>query len=207
MGTLKDLTGQRFGRLTVLEYAGVAKNRNAKWKCKCDCGEVCVVSSSSLLTGHTQSCGCLHKERTSESHATHGMSRTHIFENWQDIRRRCFDPRRKAYKNYGGRGITVCNEWRNDFQAFFDYVSKLDHFGEGGYSIDRINNNGNYEPGNVRWATDTEQARNKRNTIFVEYNGEKIAVTEAAERSGVKAGTIRFRWRSGKRGDELFKKP
>ena len=133
------------------------------------------------------------------------MSYTKIHQTWSRIKQRCTDLNFTGYEYYGGRGITVCDEWKGDFLAFYNYVSKLEHFGEEGYSLDRINVNGNYEPGNVRWATAKEQARNKRTTIFVEYNGEIISLQEAAERSGIGYITMKSRWANGLRGAELFK--
>lgn len=205
MGKLKDLTGQRFGRLIVVELVGKDKEHRALWRCQCDCGNECIKSSKHLTPNGTKSCGCLISEVTIARSTTHEMSYTKIHQTWARMKQRCFDLNFIGYEYYGGRGITVCEEWCNDFQAFFDYVSKLEHFGEEGYSLDRINVNGNYEPGNVRWATAKEQARNKRTTIFVEYNGETISLQEAAERSGVGYCVMKKRWATGARGTELFK--
>lgn len=155
-----DLTGQRFGRLTVLKRAG-SKNRQSAWLCKCDCGTEKVITSSNLKT-NTISCGCYQKEVAKESNTIHGKAHTALAYVWNSMKQRCFNPNNKAYKNYGGRGITVCAEWKTSFQSFCDYVSALPHFGEKGYTLDRINNDGNYEPGNVKWSTRTEQNNNRR---------------------------------------------
>lgn len=117
---------------------------------------------------------------------------------------RCFNENDKNFSNYGGRGITVCDEWRKDFVAFYEYVSKLEHFGEDGYSLDRINNDGNYEPGNVRWANRVEQGRNKRNNVIVEYDGKNMTLTETAERSGISYNVLQWRYSHGWRGEKLF---
>lgn len=205
MSRVKDLKGKRFGRLIVVEFAGLDKYRRAMWKCKCDCGKECIKTAKHLLQKSTKSCGCLQSEVTIARSTIHEMSYTKIHQTWSRMKQRCFDLNFIGYENYGGRGITVCDEWRNDFVAFYNHVSKLEHFGVEGYSLDRIDVNGNYEPGNVRWATAKEQARNKRTTIFVEYEGETISLQEAAERSGIGYIAMKKRWAAGLRGVELFK--
>lgn len=165
MSKLIDLTGQKFGRLTVIERAEKpchVHDAAAYWKCRCDCGKEKIVSGKNLMYGKSLSCGCLSKEVARKLHLKHKAHNTSLYNRWTNMKHRCLNPNNTSYKYYGGRGITVCEEWRNDFQAFYDYVSKLPHFGEKGYSLDRINNDGNYEPGNVRWATAKEQANNRR---------------------------------------------
>lgn len=156
-----DLTGQTFGRLTAL---GPIERRNKRvhWLCACGCGSEAVVNGDYLRRLLTLSCGCLHAERTSAARKKHGQSNSRLYRVWRQIINRCTRPKVKAYKNYGGRGIAICNEWRHDYSAFHAYVSELEHYGENGYSLDRINNDGNYEPGNLRWATHLQQANNKR---------------------------------------------
>ena len=155
-----ELKGQRFGKLTVLERTG-SKNGQSAWLCKCDCGVEKIISASNLKT-NTFSCGCYHKEIAKKVNTIHGHTHTSLSYIWTSMKQRCFNPNNKAYKNYGGRGISVCEEWIHSFQIFSDYVSQLPHYAEKGYSLDRINNDGNYEPGNVRWATRTEQNNNRR---------------------------------------------
>ena len=159
-----DMTGHKVNRLTVLSREPNAKDGSAMWLCRCDCGNLFVANGKNIRNNHTQSCGCLQRERSSESSVTHGKTRTRLHNVWKTMRQRCTNPNRRNFKNYGGRGICVCEEW-DSYEAFYDHVSQLPHFGEPGYSIDRINNDGNYEPGNVRWATASEQQRNKRRKV------------------------------------------
>ena len=201
-----DLTGQRFGRLTVLyRDDSFAKDGHACWICQCDCGALVPVRSSLLRQGGTRSCGCLARDLTIARSKTHGMTKTKIHRIWAGMKRRCFCETDNHYPLYGGRGITICDEWREDFVTFYDYVSKLEHFDEDGYTLDRINNNGNYEPGNVRWATVKQQAQNRRTSHTVEINGEKINVTEVARRAGVGRTTIQRRLAKGEKGEQLLR--
>lgn len=191
-----DLVGNKFGRLTVIERHGISKSKKALWKCICDCGGFAIVTTQDLKNGHTKSCGCLKIEEVKKRSKTHGMSNNNLFFVWFAIKDRCFNQNNKKYKHYGGRGITVCDEWKNDFQAFYDYVSQLPHFDEEGYSIDRINNNGNYEPGNVRWATKTEQANNRNNTIVLTIDKETHTLPEWSRILGVKYNTLYYRYKN-----------
>lgn len=156
-----DLTGQVFTKLTVIERAE-SQNNHARWVCACECGNIVIVKGIHLKSGHTKSCGCSKIELHTKRLTKHGHSGTSLYNVWCSMKERCFNEHAERYKDYGGRGITVCEEWRNSFEAFYADVSKLPHFSEQGYSLDRINNNGNYEPNNVRWATIKEQANNKR---------------------------------------------
>lgn len=200
---LKDLTGQKFGRLTVIERTENAADGHAQWRCRCDCGNITVVASNNLQRGIIKSCGCLHKEMFDRT--THGMADTPIFYCWSGIKARCYNPKHKSFKDYGGRGVTMFSAWVNDFKAFYNYVSQLSHFGEKGYTLDRIDNSGNYEPNNVRWATAKIQTRNRRNNRFVEYNGELMTMAEASEKSGLPKYILRNRLKSGDTGERLFR--
>lgn len=196
----KTMVGLRFGRLTVLGLVRKASPNKLYWHCACDCGNTTEVEGGKLRGGRTRSCGCLQREAASErmkARSTHGMTDTSAFRTWRGIKERCCNPGNDSYIHYGGRGIEVCAEWQDNFVSFFDHVSKLPHYGEKGYTIDRIDNDGNYEPGNVRWATTVEQRRNQRRCRRITIEGETRTAAEWSELSGVDARLIGSRIDSG----------
>lgn len=202
MSRLIDLTGQRIGRLLVQERRGSANWGSPMWLCKCDCGNWCLVASSNLRKNHTQSCGCLQRERTAEVHTTHGQAHTRIYNIWNTMVARCHRKNTKAYPEYGGRGITVCDEWMNCFQSFYLWAMANGYNDE--LSIDRVDNDKGYSPSNCRWVTVYTQANNKRSNITVEYNGESRTVAEWAKILGIKYATLRKRLEEGWSVEDAF---
>lgn len=178
----QDLTGSRFGRLTVLEKAGVRgqgkRGSRSLWRCRCDCGNDIIVIRNSLVGGNTRSCGCLEQENKKTMHLKHGMAKTRLWKIWIDMRNRCEREEDKSYPYYGGRGISVCEEWK-EFSPFKKWAI------ENGYNdaltIERIDTDGDYCPDNCRWATRKEQTRNRRITKKVMYHGEEKTIGEIAE--------------------------
>lgn len=183
---VRDLTGQRFGRLLVLGYAGAVKKK-ARWLCQCDCGQTKIINRSSLLSGGTQSCGCLHNELVSQQSTTHGLShRVPEYGAWSGMLTRCTNPNVAAFSDYGERGIKVCERWRR----FENFYADMGPKPAPEYSLDRIDVNGDYEPANCRWATPLEQANNARSNIPLTHDGKTMNLTEWARELGLKKITL-----------------
>lgn len=190
-----DLIGKKFGRLTVIKRAentvlpcGQTKTR---WLCRCDCGNEIITQGYSLKNGHTKSCGCLNREMRVIANTKHGKHGTRIYKSWESMKARCYNNNDKKFPRYGGRGITVCDEWRNDFQVFYDWA--ISHGYKEGLTIDRINNDGNYCPENCRWVGLNEQANNKSTNQFLTYNGETKTIAEWSRERGIRYETLRQR--------------
>lgn len=160
MAKFKDLANQRFGRLIVLYSTGErAKNEQIVWLCRCDCGNLIKTRNFNLVYGHTQSCGCLQRERTSKANFKHGDTKSRPYAIWRRIRDRCSNPNDFNYKWYGGRGISVCEEWANSYIVFKTWAMANGY--KDNLTIDRINNMGNYEPSNCQWITQSENSSKK----------------------------------------------
>lgn len=203
-----DLTGLRFGRLTVVKFSHKNEKRHYCWLCKCDCGNNIIVRGGSLNTGNTKSCGCLMREVNRnvciKRNTTHGGTHTKLYDVWQSMRQRVNDHKDKHYADYGGRGITICDEWRK-YEAFSKWAKENGY--SNGLSIDRIDNDGNYEPQNCRWTTNKEQANNKRNNRLIEYNGEVKTLQEWADLHNIIRTTLCTRLKYGWSIDRAFNEP
>lgn len=174
-----DLTGNKYNLLTVLGYSHT-ENGNAVWRCKCECGNETLVRGTNLKSNAVKSCGCLlHKE-----HNTHHLSQTRLYKIYTLMKRRCYDTKIPYYDNYGGRGITVCDEWRKDFLQFYKWAKENGY--QDGLTIDRIDNNKGYAPDNCRWATSKEQARNRRSCVLITHNGKTQTLVEWCEELNLK---------------------
>lgn len=166
-----DLTGKRFGRLLVVKPLGTRWGK-VYWLCRCDCGGWNTVSTGGLRWGQTESCGCLYDDTRGLTTRTHGLSNTPEHRIWKGMHTRCYNPRRKLYHRYGGRGISICQRWRKDFEAF---LADMGPKPSPKHTIERIDNDGNYEPGNCRWATNEEQGQNTSRSHRITFRGETLS--------------------------------
>ena len=193
MPVAANLIGQRFGRLIARSPAAARKNGKIVWACDCDCGQTTQVPAGALRSGDTTSCGCRRHDGTTITHgATAGAGGEYAkfpasYRTWLAMRRRCSDPKTIGWRNYGGRGIRVCDRWGESYPAFFADMGEPPP----GASLDRINPDGNYEPDNCRWATRIDQARNARHVQQVEIGGEKMRIPDACEKYGVNRGSVK----------------
>ena len=181
-GVRIDLTGHKYGRLTVLrrspDWVKPSGRLVKMWECLCECGSGVIIRGGDLRNGGTVSCGCWQREISSVLHVKHGGAGTAEYKTYQGMLFRCSNPAAKEYKHYGGRGIKVCERWRESFAHFLSDMGRR----PSGTTLDRFpDNDGNYEPGNCRWATSIQQARNRRNTPTVDFNGREISLPELAE--------------------------
>ena len=193
-----DLSGEKFGKITVLERIKKENSKRTFFKCLCDCGKEKIFQSSDLLRGKIKSCGCWkaeHMKKLGKEHITHGMTDSRLYHIWRGLRTRCNFYKSKDYINYGGRGITVCEEWEKDFMSFYNWAMSNGYRDD--LTIDRIDVNGNYCPENCRWADIATQSRNKRNTVNITINGETKCSTEWERILGICRRTIKKRYLKG----------
>lgn len=200
----KDLTGKTYGRLKVIGFTGIRSPNHASWLCQCECGNFKDILGVNLRSGHTKSCGCLTIEALLKRSRTHGMTRTTEYTIWQGMMRRCYNKKDPAYPRYGGSGLTVCNRWRTSFTNFFKDMGPRPSIG---HSIDRKKNSKGYSPGNCRWATRSEQARNMTSNRIIEAFGKKKLLIEWSEEFGVSIKNISHRISRGVPAEAAISEP
>jgi hypothetical protein len=200
---VKNLLGQRFDRLRVLAESGRAKGGKVTWLCVCDCGSFRVVVGTSLSNRSSRSCGCLARELWSSNVRTHGKKHTPEYSVWGGMRNRCNNKNDHSYRLYGGRGIRVCQEW-DSFEAFLEHVGQRP---SSKHSLDRIDNNKGYEPGNVRWTTSTIQARNTRRNVYWTFNGMTLCMKEWSTVTGIGLSVLSRRHLQGWAVEKILTTP
>lgn len=188
-----DIRGAEFGRLTAVEAVARAGGKT-RWRCVCQCGTEVIVTTGNLRSGNSKSCGCLNTERVAALNRTHGRSKTREYSTWQAMKSRCTNKSYTQYKDYGGRGIGVCDRWKESFENFLDDMGERP---SESYSIDRINVDGDYEPGNCKWSTHDEQVNNARSNHNIAFDGRTLTASQWARRLGMKPLTILARVRKG----------
>lgn len=204
MAECKDLTGIKYGRLTVVKRVENSRNGSSRWLCRCDCGEERIHTAGHLNYGDVLSCGCLGKESRLHSNTSHGGSKTKLYRVWHSMKDRCLLETSRAFKHYGGRGISVCEEWLK-YEPFYRWA--IENGYKEGLSIDRIDVDGNYEPSNCRWVSKAIQANNKRSNRVICYNGISHTAREWSEILGIKYTTLIKRLDEGWSVEDAFERP
>lgn len=191
------LPDERFGSLTLLEEATSLPRKDRpqyserRWLCRCDCGNEKIIRQSNLVNSTTKSCGCLANQTAKNRFRTHGKTGTYLHKIWNSIKRRCFNKNQDAYKHYGGRGITIYFKWLNDFNAFESWIiENIGHRPTPKHSLDRIKNNEDYKPNNLRWSTQKEQTNNQRRNALMTFRNRTHTLTQWSEKTGIPIGTI-----------------
>lgn len=204
MGYKIDLKGQKFGRLLVIDFAFYKKEKTF-WKCKCECGNETIVRSDCLKSKNSSSCGCYGKEQRQKATLKHNLTfKCRLYNIWQDMKARCYNKNKYCYKDYGARGIKVCDEWKNDFLNFYNWAKSNGY--KDNLSIDRIDNYKDYTPQNCRWATSEEQNYNKRNTIIIENDGIKYTILDLYKKFNIPKKILWYRINKNKRFEEIIRK-
>lgn len=199
MFKMNDITGKKFGKLTAIKPVGKTKRGGYSWLCKCDCGGEKVTSLLCLTNGNTTSCGCV------ITNTSHNMSRTRLYKIWTGMKMRCYTESHASYQNYGGRGIQVCDEWKNSFQSFADWAFATGY--NENLTIDRKDNDKDYYPENCRWVPLEFQERNKKNSFYAEYDGKKIPVAILCDELNLPVQVIYHRIIRGATFEEAVTKP
>lgn len=193
--SIKDLTGERYGRLTVLRFLDTAPNGHSRWLCKCDCGQETIVTRSNLLGGKQVSCGCKRREQAGAMNHTHGGSNSRLYSIWTNMITRTTNPKGSAYLRYGGRGIKMCPEWRNSFETFREWALANGYTDD--LTVDRINNDGDYEPSNCRWVPWSAQFNHRSSTKRITFNGETLSISQWAEKLNLSKTMLYQRFKAG----------
>lgn len=188
-----NLIGERYGRLVVI---GEADRRRApcgvterRFVCRCDCGNIKTIAAQTLRSGSAKSCGCLRREMVEEKNTTHGKSKSKLYRVWSSMKDRCLRNGARQFKDYGGRGISICDEWKNSFESFEKWAT-ANGYAEG-LTIERIDNNGNYSPGNCKWIPRSEQSKNRRMNHYLTFNNSTRTIQDWANEIGINRCTLR----------------
>jgi len=195
----KDISSQKFGRLTAIRFSHLSQNKTKLhyWLFKCDCKNEKILSKNEVVRGKAKSCGCLFRDMGT----THGCTNTLTYQSWESMKKRCLNKNNRFYKNYGGRGIKVCDRWLNSFENFLEDMGKKPIR----KTIDRINNNGNYEPSNCRWITKKDQCNNKSNNLSINFKGKTQSLTQWCEKYKLKYNSTYYHIKKGKDIKQILK--
>lgn len=207
MGKLIDMTGREFEECVVIKRSDKLSKDGKKifWECECKCGNTFTARGSDIRSGNTKSCGCLVKKKARTRKGAHGQRNSRIYTIWNNMKLRCYNKNQNNYFNYGGRGIKICDEWKNDFTTFYNWAIENGYSDE--LSIERINNDGDYEPSNCKWANLHEQARNKRNNRFLEHDGKKMIAPDWSKVTGIPEKIIYDRMTKGWDDERVLTQP
>lgn len=185
-----DITGIKFYKLLVLYQIPGSRKSPSKVACQCECGNKTIQFKNSITSGRVKSCSCYKNELARKNHLKHGLRKHPIYSIWNAMIQRCYNPKNKSFHNYGGRGIKVCDEWK---QSFYSFYLNIGNRPSAKHTLDRINNDGNYEPTNVKWSLPHEQANNTRANHWLEFDGKKITMAQASKKFGISYSKLKKR--------------